>query len=224
MLIISYKASEEFKGFLKANDIEFMLTTPNPKLDPRIDDHPDLSLFKLDDKNIVVAESVYDYYRDKLKGYKIIKGDDPSENYPNDALYNVVRFKDYYIHNDFTEDHIKKYFKDNNIKHLKVKQGYSRCSIIPLKDSLITADFGIYKALKDEINIDLVDQDEIVLDGFDQGFLGGCCGLINNNLIFTGDISKHKAFFKIKEICDKHKIDLIYPDLDLIDYGSLICL
>ena len=113
MLIISYKASEEFKVFLKANDIEFILTTPNPKLDPRIDDHPDLSLFKLDDKNIVIAESVYDYYKEKINGYNRIKGEDPPVKYPHDALYNVVRFKDFYIHNDFTEKHKKKYFKEN---------------------------------------------------------------------------------------------------------------
>ena len=224
MLIISYKASEEFKGFLKENEIEYILTTPNPKLDSRIDDHPDLSLFKLDDNKIVAAEAVYDYYKDKLKGYEIIKGEDPSEKFPYDAIYNVVRFKDFYIHNDFTEGHIQKYFEDNKIKHLKVKQGYSRCSIIPLKASLITADFGIYKALKDKINIYLVEQDEIALDGFDQGFLGGCCGLVRDNLIFTGDISKHKAFSKLESICENQNIKIIYPKLDLIDYGSLICL
>lgn len=224
MLIISYKASEEFKKFLRENDIDFILTRPNHCLDPRIDDHPDLSLFKLDDKNVVVAESVFDYYKDKLKGYNLIKGENPSEKYPHDAIYNVVRFKDFYIHNDFTEGRIQKYFKENKIKHLRVKQGYSRCSLIPLKESLITADFGIYKALKDAINIDLVACDEIFLDGFDQGFLGGCCGLVGDKLIFTGDISNHKDFSKIKSICENQNIKIIYPDLDLIDCGSLICL
>ena len=53
MLIISYKASKDFKNFLKENGHFFLETTPNLNLDPRIGDHPDLSLFKIADKTLV---------------------------------------------------------------------------------------------------------------------------------------------------------------------------
>lgn len=222
MLIISYKASPAFKNFLKAKGYSFIETTPNPNLDPRIDDHPDLSLFKLDEKTLVVDREVFPYYEEKLKGFSLIKGEAVSKKYPKDALYNIVRFKNFYIHNDFTEKNIKKYFEENKIGHLKVKQGYTRCSLIPLSNLLITSDYGIYKALKDEIDIRLVANDKVELDGFDQGFLGGTCGLIGNKLIFTGDIRKHKAYTDIKEICQSQNIEIIIPNSKLIDLGSII--
>lgn len=222
MLVISYKASEDFKIFLKENGFSFLETIPNPNLDPRIADHPDLSLFKIADKTLVVDESVFSYYKEKLEGYKLIKGASVGIKYPQDALYNVVRFKDFYIHNDFTEKNIENFFSVNKISFLKVNQGYSRCSIIPLKNSLITSDFGIYKALKDKLEIELVDEDNVYLDGFDKGFLGGTCGLVGNKLIFTGDISEHKVYQKIKDLCQRENIEIAYPKTALVDLGSLI--
>ncbi|WP_308653423.1 DUF6873 family GME fold protein [uncultured Anaerococcus sp.] len=222
MLVISYKASEDFKNFLKAKCFSFIETIANSNLDPRIGDHPDLSLFKIDEKTIVVDESVFSYYEEKLEGYELIKGESVGLNYPKDAIYNIVKFKDFYIHNDFTEKNIVNFFKENKIFHLKVNQGYTRCSIIPLGDLLITCDYGIYKALKNKVHIELVDNDKVILDGFDKGFLGGTCGLVGNQLIFTGDISKHKAFAKIEKICLDKNIEIIHPKTDLVDLGSII--
>ena len=222
MLIISYKANEDFKKFLKREGFSFLETTPNPNLDPRIADHPDLSLFKLDEKTLVVDREVFSYYEEKLKGFNLIKGEAVSKKYPKDALYNIVRFKNFYIHNDFTEINIKKYFDENKIGHFKVKQGYTRCSVIPLPNFLLTSDYGIYKSLRDKIDIRLVESDKVELDGFDQGFLGGTCGLVGDKLIFTGDIRKHKAYPDIKEICQSQNIEIIFPNCKLIDLGSII--
>ena len=222
MLIISNKASLYFKSFLADQNIEFIETIDNPNLDMRIADHPDLSLYALDKDNIIVAAEVFDYYKNKLTGKNMIKGSSVSEKYPKDSIYNLLRFKDFYIHNDFTEENIERILKERNYKNLFVKQGYSRCSIIPLRESLLTSDYGIYKALKDKVNIILLDNDKIELDGFDQGFIGGTCGLVQGKLIFTGDISRHKSFDIIKKACDRENIDIIYPDIPLVDLGSLI--
>lgn len=76
--------------------------------------------------------------------------------------------------------------------------------------------------MREKINIELLDYDKVILDGFDQGFLGGTCGLVGDKLIFTGDISSHKAYPKIKSLCLKENIEIIYPKTDLIDLGSII--
>ena len=222
MLIISNKASLKFKNFLTDQNIDFIETIDNPNLDKRIGDHPDLSLFVLDSENIILAEEVYSYYKDKLPGKNLIKGSSTSKKYPRDSIYNLLTFKDFYIHNDFTEENIERSLKERNFKHLFVKQGYSRCSIIPLRESLITSDYGIYKAIKDKVNIILLDNDKIELDGFDQGFIGGTCGLVQDKLIFTGDISRHKSFDLIKKACDRENIKIIYPEVPIVDIGSLI--
>ena len=92
MLIISHKSKKEFTDFLDSKNIEYLKTIDNPNIDKRISDHPDLSLFKLDEKNIIVDENVYDYYKKNLKNINIIKGERVGKKYPFDALYNCLLY------------------------------------------------------------------------------------------------------------------------------------
>ncbi|WP_276877687.1 DUF6873 family GME fold protein [Anaerococcus hydrogenalis] len=223
MLIISHKSKKEFTDFLDFKNIKYLKTIDNPNLDKRISDHPDLSLFKLDEKNIVVDESVYDYYKKYLKNINLIKGEKVGSKYPLDAIYNIVRFKKIYIHNDFTEKNIKLYFDQKNIRHLFIKQGYTRCSMLVFNENLLTSDMGIFKKLKNILPITLLKEEKIPLDGFDQGFLGGCFGKIDEKtLLFNGNIERLNSYDIIKNIVVKENLNLLYPDTNLIDTGSLI--
>ena len=223
MLIISHKSKKEFTDFLDFKNIKYLKTIDNPNLDKRISDHPDLSLFKLDDKNIVVDESVYDYYKKYLKNINLIKGEKVGSKYPLDAIYNIVRFKNFYIHNNFTEKNISLYFDQKNIRHLFIKQGYTRCSMLVFNENLLTSDMGIFKKLKNILPITLLKEEKIPLDGFDQGFLGGCFGKIDEKtLLFNGNIERLNSYDIIKNIVVKENLNLLYPDTNLIDTGSLI--
>lgn len=223
MLIISHKSKKEFTDLLDFKKIKFLKTIDNPNLDKRISDHPDLSIFKLDDKNLIVDKNVYDYYKKNLKNINVIRGDEVLNKYPYDALYNIVKFKNFYIHNDFTEKHIKLFFQEKNIKHLFVKQGYTRCSMLVFNENLMTSDMGIFKKLKNILPITLLKEEKIPLDGFDKGFLGGCFGKIDEKtLLFNGNIERLNSYDIIKNIVDKEKLNLLYPDTNLLDTGSLI--
>ena len=223
MLIISHKSKKEFTDFLDFKKIKYLKTIDNPNLDKRISDHPDLSIFKLDDKNLIVDKNVYDYYKKNLKNINVIRGDEVLGKYPYDALYNIVKFKNFYIHNDFTEKHIKLSFQEKNIKHLFVKQGYTRCSMLVFNENLMTSDMGIFKKLKNILPITLLKEEKIPLDGFDKGFLGGCFGKIDEKtLLFNGNIERLNSYDIIKNIVDKEKLNLLYPDTNLLDTGSLI--
>lgn len=223
MLIISHKSKKEFTDFLDFKNIKYLKTIDNPNLDKRISDHPDLSLFKLDDKNLIVDKNVYEYYKKNIKNINIIKGEEVSKNYPYDALYNIVKFKNFYIHNDFTEKNIKLFFEEKNIKHLFIKQGYSRCSMLVFNENILTSDMGIFKKLKNILSVTLLKEEKIPLDGFDQGFLGGCFGKIDENtILFNGNIERLNSYDIIKNIVYKEKLNLLYPDTNLVDTGSLI--
>lgn len=223
MLIISHKSKKEFTDFLDLKKIKYLKTIDNPNLDKRISDHPDLSIFKLDDENIIVDKNVYDYYKKNLKNINVIKGDEVSKKYPYDSLYNIVKFKNYYIHNDFTEKHIKLFFEGKNIEHLFVKQGYTRCSTLVFNENLLTSDMGIFKKLKNILPITLLKEEKISLDGFEKGFLGGCFGKIGEKtLLFNGNIERLNSYDIIKNIVDKENLNLLYPDTNLIDTGSFI--
>ena len=223
MLIISHKSKKEFTDFLDFKNIKYLKTIDNPNLDKRISDLPDLSLFKLDEKNIVVDESVYDYYKKYLKNINLINGEKVGFKYPLDAIYNIVRFKNFFIHNNFTEKNISLYFGRKNIKHLFIKQGYARCSMLVFNENLLTSDMGIFKKLKNILPITLLKEEKIPLDGFDQGFLGGCFGKIDEKtLLFNGNIERLNSYDIIKNIVVKENLNLLYPDTNLIDTGSLI--
>lgn len=223
MLIISHKSKKEFTDFLDFKNIKYLKTIDNPNLDKRISDHPDLSLFKVDDKNLIVDKNVYEYYKKNIKNINIIKGEEVSKNYPYDALYNIVKFKKFYIHNDFTEKNIKLFFEEKNIKHLFIKQGYSRCSMLVFNENILTSDMGIFKKLKNILPVTLLKEEKIRLDGFDQGFLGGCFGKIDENtILFNGNIERLNSYDIIKNIVYKEKLNLLYPDTNLLDTGSLI--
>lgn len=223
MLIISHKSTVEFKEFLKDNKLDFIETIDNPNLDPRIADHPDLSIFPLNENNLSIDSSVINYYQKNITDKNLIPGESVSKKYPYDAIYNVYKGSDFYIHNNVTEKNINNYMKVNNYKHLFINQGYTRCSIIPLGHKILTADFGIYKTLKDKIEVILLRQENIPLDGFDKGFLGGTCGFFDKTLIFNGNIEKLSNYETIKEKSEASKIRLLYPkNCDLVDTGSIL--
>lgn len=222
MLIISYKSSLDFKEFLDKNNYSWIETIPSPNLDPRIADHPDLSIFPLDDKFMVIDKNLVDYYKRYIKISNIIDGEVVSPSYPKDSIYNVYKTSNYYIHNDVTEKNIELFMNENNYKHLFVKQGYTRCSIIPMKDKILTSDYGIYKALKEKIEVVLLEEESIPLDGFSKGFLGGCCGFFENTLLFNGNIEKLQNYELIRDEALKSNIKIVYPSCDLLDTGSIL--
>lgn len=222
-LLISNKSKDEFKNFLKEKNIDFLETIDNPNLDLRIADHPDLSVFVIDQNNIVVDKNVYDYYRENLENVNIIRGETVGFKYPKDSIYNLIKFKKFYIHNLFTERNIKSMLIAKNLEFLKVNQGYTRCSSIVLNDSILTSDYGLYKNLKKNIETILLKEEKIELDGFDKGFLGGTCGMLDKDiLIFNGDIKSLNSYDIIYKQCNKEKIKIIYPACKLLDTGSLI--
>ncbi len=222
MLIISHKSSLEFKDFLDRNNFSWIETIDNPNLDKRIADHPDLTIFNLDNKSLVIDKNMVDYYKKSIKNKDIISGQEVGNTYPKDSIYNVYKASDYYIHNDYTENHIQKYMKEGNYKHLYSKQGYSRCSIVPIADKILTSDYGIYKSLKNKIEVVLLKKERISLDGFANGFLGGCCGFFEDTLLFNGNIEKLNSYNIIKDEADKSNIRLLYPSCNLVDTGSIL--
>lgn len=222
MLIISHKSSLEFKDFLDRNNFSWIETIDNPNLDKRIADHPDLTIFNLDNKSLVIDKNMVDYYKKSIKNKDIISGQEVGNTYPKDSIYNVYKASDYYIHNDYTENHIQKYMKEGNYKHLYSKQGYSRCSIVPMADKILTSDYGIYKSLKNKIEVVLLKKERISLDGFANGFLGGCCGFFEDTLLFNGNIEKLNSYNIIKDEADKSNIRLLYPSCNLVDTGSIL--
>ncbi len=205
-VIIDYRASKEILNYLNKLNIEPIKTIKCTDLQEPVDGHPDMVIHPVDYKTFVVAPNVYYYYRNVLegKGIKVIKGGKTlNRNYPEDIAYNVARIGRYAVHNTKHTDQVLKYYlEEAGIEFIHVNQGYTKCSIAPVSDNkALTSDFLIHEKLI-SYNIDClyINPKVVYLKGYDNGFIGGCTGLINEKIFLsTGKIFDENISVSLKE-------------------------
>ncbi|WP_297134699.1 DUF6873 family GME fold protein [Terrisporobacter sp.] len=228
--LVDKRITIDMKNKLNNLNINIIESSPCIETYDAISCHPDVTLLKINDNNIIVAPNVYDYYSEKLVplGFNIIKGNSFIKNkYPYNIGYNVAIFGKYAIHNfKYTDKKILEFLDKNNFIKINVKQGYCKCSIcIVDESSIITSDEGIYKeVMKHDIDCLLIEKGHIDLFDLNYGFIGGCSGLISkDDLMFFGDISKHPNYNEIKKFIESKNKNIISLSTEkLLDLGSLI--
>lgn len=225
-VLIDYRAEHAFKN-LQELGINVYKTPELNIAYPAVAGHPDMLFHILDSKNAIVAPEVFSYFKN-LFGETIVLGFSKIGNtYPHDVAYNIARIGNFAFHNvKYTDTTINEYYKQNGVKLINVKQGYSKCSIcIVSENAFITADKKIAEtAQKHEIDVLLIREGYVKLKGFSHGFIGGASGLISGEmLVFNGDISKHPDYKSINNFCAKHGVEVVSLNKnDLEDIGSII--
>ncbi len=193
---------------------------------PAIAGHPDIFFFKID-KTLIVAPNTPGVYKQRLKeaGVSIIEGKSPiGKKYPATARYNAVITPNLLIHNLKITDPVVLQLSKGK-KQIHVNQGYTRCNLLPLPDeSFITSDEGIYRILKNSgFDVLYVHPHGIILPGFDNGFIGGCAGVFDNMIYFTGSLKYFPEGDKIKVFLKEKNLQIIeLYDGPLFDGGSLL--
>lgn len=230
-IIIDYRV--DTKSIKKLTDIGFNVikTIPVKKLYEAVNGHPDMQLHCIDKNTIICAKEVYEYYKEQLpESYNLICGKTGlKDKYPYDILYNAAVIGSFVICNEkYTADEILEAHRRDGRKIINVKQGYAKCSTAVVNEcAAITADEGIYKALT-ENNIDAlkINPGSIKLETMSYGFIGGCCGLIDNKtLAFNGDINKHQHGKLIIDFCISQGINVLcLNNKELYDIGTIMCI
>ena len=152
----------------------------------------------------------------------VFGGVELKSDYPYDISLNSCIIGKYIIcKSKNTPDFVK-----NGRTVIDVKQGYAKCSCVPVdENSLITDDLSIYSAATDYgLDCLLVKKGSVRLDGFDTGFIGGCCGkLAKDTLAFCGELTTHTDYMQIDSFLRERKV-YPYPLFggELIDIGSVI--
>ena len=150
-----------------------------------------------------------------------------SKKYPYDIPLNAVMIGDFLICNkQYTDKYIIEYANNNNITIINVKQGYSKCSVAPIsKNALITDDIGIANSAS-QAGIDTlyIDNRFVICDGYDYGFIGGACGMIDKNILaFTGVFTDTKIKSQVESFADKYGVKTVYlTNNPMFDVGSII--
>jgi hypothetical protein len=224
-IIADQRIPEQAKNNLELyGNVLFM--RPNEITYSSISAHPDI-FFCTINNHLVVAPNLSEDIKNRLKknmvGYSA--GKKPvGEKYPETAWYNSVVTANYAIGNtSFMDQHIKDLAGTREIIH--VNQGYTRCNLIPLKnDRFITSDKGIEKVLlKYGLEVLFVDPEGVLLPGFKNGFIGGTCGIWQNNIFFIGSLQHFPKEQKVRDFIGDMEIVELY-DGPLFDGGSLIFL
>ncbi len=217
-------------AFERATSVKALPLMPYSKLDYPVCTHADMLLCVIDDRLFCYS----DYYTENKEifdeaektGYKIVKCAPPiSSKYPYDIGLNVVVIgKKIFGNVKNICKEIKDYGDKKGYKFINVKQGYTACSTLVLDEkNVITADASIKKSMEKEgISVTLINDKNIVLNGYDHGFIGGSSCTFNGKIFVFGNAKSLCDFAKIKEISDGLEMD-IFSILsgDVVDFGGI---
>jgi hypothetical protein len=190
-----------------------------------ISGHPDIFMCQ-GDEGLVVAPGLPSEILKPVDdtGIRVIKGlVDPGKTYPESARYNVVVTNSLIIHNlKITDPAIFETFPGR--RHLHVNQGYTRCNLLALgNDHFITSDRGIERALSAEGKVVLyADPASVRLKGQKHGFLPGCCGIYQDQVLIAGSLNHHPQKVKIIAFIEMagYSVQELYKG-ELTDVGGI---
>ena len=163
-----------------------------------ISNHPDIYICQGAEKAVIspdTPQGIIEALRE-LNFPFIFGSSSPQKQYPGSARYNAVVTKRLIIHNfRITDPIILEVHSDK--ERVNVKQGYTRCNLLPLECTdgtvkFITSDFGIKKVL-DNLGYEVfyADPAGIVLKGQKHGFFPGCCGILKDVILINGSLDTH---------------------------------
>lgn len=229
---IDYRTTHDEKKSLSKLNINFIEIPKNLTLYDAIDGHVDIQLNIIDkkEKKIIIHKDIDDSFIKNLELYNIqyIKSEKSlAEKYPGNIILNAAILENDIIHNiKYTDKNLISSMKGKNF--INVKQGYSKCSILPVREkAIITNDKGIHDTLKNEnYDILLLPPGDILLPNLNYGFIGGVGGKISDNsLAFFGNLDYYELGQEVKKFLNKYDVKPIYlREGKLIDRGSLMCI
>ena len=193
-----------------------------------ISGHPD-NFFCISDNNLFTAPNLPDEYKILFKKNNITfyTGNKPvGQKYPESAHYNAVITHDFLIHRlDITEPAILE--NSLNLEKINVSQGYTRCSLLPLKNKIfITSDMGIMKTLSNRgFKVLFVSPESILIGQETMGFFGGSCGVFEDKVFIIGSLDFINDGGNVMYLIKKagYEIVELYKG-PLFDGGSIIFL
>ena len=149
------------------------------------------------------------------------------ELYPFDCPFNNFRINRTLVCGMSADYLITAYAQYDNCEIIRVPQNYTKCCCIPINEqAIITSDYYIGRTLRkngfDVLTID--DSEDIYLNGFSHGLIGGCAGMISNDtLAFTGNINKYKYGNEIRDFCENHGVYVFsLTSKPMYDYGGIL--
>lgn len=227
--IITGKIQQNLVSEFSNLNVNTIMLNNSQKLQDPVKNHVDLLCHHLENKKLLITNDNINkikYLNDIGFDVNVINNSLECD-YPKDVYLNAARIDNNLICNKkFIAQEILEYCENNNINIIDVKQGYSKCSIcIVDNNAIITEDESIYKQCKlNDIDCLLIKKGFVKLQGYEYGFIGGCCAKISKTeLAFFGDIKLHPDYNNIKTFLLNYGVyDISLSNSYLIDIGGAI--
>ena len=148
-------------------------------------------------------------------------------DYPGDIALNCFALGGLLVgHGQGMDAAIRRWGEGQGLLSAAVRQGYAKCSCALVSPrAVITADRGISRALvRYGIDCLTVRSGHVRLEGYDTGFIGGCCFLLApDTLAFIGNLDTHPDSREIRAFCARHGVKcLSLLGGELWDIGSVL--
>lgn len=128
-----------------------------------------------------------------------------NNSYPYDIAFNALTIRDKLI---CKKNFICPEMSEYNI--INTKQGYAGCTALYAADTVITADKATIKACRENnISYFEISGDDILLPGYDTGFIGGACGVCEDTVYLYGDPDTSKSGIELSEFCKSKNLQLV---------------
>lgn len=217
---------EKLNNFLDKRGITRIVINPNNLIDSAVKSHADMAVAHLGHNSILIDKNQNFVGRTLTeKGFKVCYTTEPVKGeYPQDIKLNFTIFGENIMGKIAFADADLIYMSESKNK-IDVKQGYCKCScLVVAENAIITDDESINNSLaQNGVDCLLISKGDVLLPGHEYGFIGGASGKISENeVLFFGDITKHKDYKIISEFLKRHSCEVIFLDFPLTDFGGVI--
>ena len=202
---------------------------PYNKLDLPVSAHADMLFCVLGDKifcyeDYVLENNLLDELTGSGKSVVFVEKE-CNPKYPGDVGLNVlIMGKSIFCNIKHTAKEILEYAKECNYEIYDVKQGYSSCSTLVLDANYaVTSDASIYKAIVQAGKKALViNNNNIKLDGYECGFIGGGSGILGKDVFVFGDITTLQNGENIYEFIHNLGFNILHVlSGEVYDFGGI---
>ena len=232
LIITDHRLPLSVKRRLTEQGNHLICLPPHPSLPTPVASHPDMLLFFAPDAIYCASD-----YR-KLAREELSQISDILElelrcidaklgmRYPDDVPLNAAPVgRHLFCHPTHTAKELCAHPAYNRIP---VRQGYAKCSILPVGASaLITEDPSIARAARERrIDVLEVHQNAVALKGYSTGFLGGAASFAPfgsmQEILFCGSLDSHPDADQIRNFCAARGFEAIsLSDEPLYDVGTM---
>lgn len=232
LAVISQQLPIEAENSLRSLGYHPLRMPPHPRLPSPVSSHPDMLLFFASDA-ILCTKSYFALAGKQIellslaakKPVQIIE-EEYGAQYPRDILLNAAPLGTHIFCLPGATS--KAITERTELSIHPVRQGYAKCSVLPLgKNAMVTSDPSIAN-VSQGLGIDtlLLPPQEILLKGYDHGFLGGCASFSpyrpQSTIYFCGNLNLYSKGERLKDFLSAHGfLACSLGDFPLTDVGTV---